>query len=140
MRVRASTEAAAKSSDVEDALQTAREQANQTRGDADAYAQRRRQEAEQQAAATLSHAKAEASSIQQAVKKRDEELLSNVAMTEDRLNVLSTALKTVARELDELLLEDESPAAGSEAAVREELDAALRTRTRSDDLSERSTE
>jgi hypothetical protein len=139
-RARASMEADAKSSDAERALQTASEQANQTREDADAYAQGRRQEAEQQAAATLSDAKAEASSIQQAAKRRDEELLSNVAITEDRLNVLSTALKTVALELDELLVEDESPAAGSEAAAREELDAALRSRTRGDDLSERSTE
>jgi hypothetical protein len=139
-RARASTEAAAKSSDAERALQTAREQASETRADADAYAQRCRQEAEQQAAATLSDAKAEASSIQQAARKRDEELLSNVAITEDRLNVLSTALKTVALELDELLIEDESPAAGSEAAAREELDAALQSRTRSDDLSERRAE
>jgi hypothetical protein len=127
-RARASTEAAANSSDAERALQTAREQADQTRGDADAYAQRRRQEAEQQAAATLSDAKGEASSIQQAAKKRHEELLSNVAMTEDRLKVLSTALKNVARELDDLV-EDESSAAGSEAPAREELDAALRSRT-----------
>jgi hypothetical protein len=127
-RARASTEAAAKSSDAERALQTAREQADQTRGDADAYAQSRRQEAEQQAAATLSDAKAEASSIQQAAKKRHEELLSNVATTEDRLKVLSTALKNVARELDELV-EDGSSAAGSEAPAREELDAALRSRT-----------
>jgi F0F1-type ATP synthase membrane subunit b/b' len=127
-RARASTEAEAKRSDAERALQTAREQADQTRDDADAYAQQRRQEAEQQAVATL-----------QAAKERDEELLSNVAMTEDRLSVLSTALKTVALELDELLVEDESPTAASEAA-REELDTALHSRTRSDDLSERSTE
>jgi F0F1-type ATP synthase membrane subunit b/b' len=127
-RARASTEADAKRSDAERALQTAREQADQTREDADAHAQQRRQEAEQEAVATL-----------QAAKERDEELLSNVAMTEDRLSVLSTALKTVALELDELLVEDEPPAAGSEAA-REELDTALRSRTRSDDLSERSAE
>jgi hypothetical protein len=127
-RARASTEAAAKSSEAERALQTAREQADQTRGDANAYAQRRRQEVEQQTAATLSDAKREASSIQQAAKKRHEELLSNVAMTEDRLKVLSTALKNVAHELDELV-EDESSAAGSEAPAREELDAALRSRT-----------
>jgi hypothetical protein len=126
-RARASTEATAKSSDAEGALQSAREQANQTRRDADAYAQRRRQEAEQQAAAALSDAKAEASSIQEAAKKRHEELLSNLAMTEDRLNVLSTALKNVARELDELVGDDYS--AGSEAPARQELDEALRSRT-----------
>lgn len=127
-RARASTEAAAKSSDAERALQTAREQADQTRGDADAYAQRCRQQAEQQAAATLSNAKGEASSIQQDAETRHEELLSNVAMTEDRLKVLSSALKNVARELDDLV-EDEFSAEGSDARAREELDAALRSRT-----------
>jgi hypothetical protein len=48
-------------------------------------------------------------------------------MTEDRLNVLSTALKNVARELDELVGDDYS--AGSEAPARQELDEALRSRT-----------
>jgi hypothetical protein len=126
-RASASTEAAAKSSEAEAALQTAREQADQKRGDADAYAQRRRQEAEQQAAAMLAEAEGQASSIQQAAKKRHEQLLSNVAMTENRMKVLSTALKDVARKLDELV--EVGSAVGSETPAQQDLDAALRSRT-----------
>lgn len=132
-RSRSSAEAATKNAEAEHLRQAAREESEQTRSDADEYAQQRRQEAEERAAATLRDAKAEAASIAQDAKERHEELLSNVAMTEDRLKLLSGALKNVARKLDGLVEDGSSNTGGrarlGQAQAQAGLDEALRGRT-----------
>jgi hypothetical protein len=128
LRQSAFDEAAGKNADAESTLQAAQKQSEQTRGDADAYAQRRREEAEQRAGQRLADARAEAASIARVARERHDELLSHVALTEDRLKVLSTALKNVAHELDKLI-EEGSDDSGSQRDDPKGLDEALRSRT-----------
>jgi hypothetical protein len=126
-RARADQEAEELRRDAERVLHEAEERSGKTRAEADKFAERRREEADEQAAATLSAAKANAASIAEAAAARHDELLTNVSVTEDRLRALSSALRNVASELDDLLAA-ETADEEKEPDTEESLDDSLRTR------------
>ena len=128
MRARAAVETEQQRTEAQRVLQQAGEEAAVARSNADQYAERRRREADARAAATIDEANVRAASIADAANQRHQELLSNVAVTEDRLKGLSAALRKVARELDEVVEPSADGGEASEAGAAESLEASLRAR------------